>query len=402
MLNLEQIFLAIAKKDNLCDSAAESISLKDVLNNGDLSRLVPIAISEIVREAAEPLLICNQLFTTINQKDGIYIQMPAVGAMNEIEEVAPGQEYGTEEITLGGGTDIRVSMRKFGIKLSLTEEMVEQSQWDVIGQWLKAAGKAFARKKNRVCFNLFNGQALTLVDNAAPTRSVLGRTLSGMGPGAGGNMERNGSFTAEDFFDIYAAMLAEGFAPSVIVVHPLTWAIWMKDPVLRVFAWQNGSGPMFNAYDLQGVKRDEFFNGLGMSKGGARPGETTPPDFKGSPVLPPYLNVPFRIMVSPQVPFNPVTKRTDMYFVDPENAGALIQGEPINHYQWTDPERDIQVVRLREKYCATMLNEGRGVGVVKNVPVTPNRVANFGATNVQMAQADVVYPESTDMTTAIP
>lgn len=400
MLNLQDIFLALAKKENLCDSAAESISLKDVLNNGDLSRLVPVAISEIVREAAEPLLIAKQLFTTINQKEGIYLQMPAIGALDTIEEVAPGQEYGTEEITLGGGAAIRIDIRKYGIKLALTEEMVEQSQWDVIGLWLKAAGKAFARKKNRVCFNLFDGQALTLVDNANPAKSVLGRRLSGMGFDGSGNIVANNSFSAEDFFDIYASMLQEGFAPNTIVVHPLTWAIWMKDPILRAFCWQNGSGPMFNAYDLQGVKRDEFFNGLGMSKGGPRPGENMPVDFKGKPVLPPYLNVPFTVMVSPQVHFDPVNKLTNMYFVDTENSGAIIEAESINHHQWVDPERDIQMIRLREKYACVMLNEGRGVGVVKNIPLVPNRVANFGATNANIDAGKIVYAENSALKSA--
>lgn len=400
MLNLQEIFLALAKKENLCDSAAESIALRDVLNNGDLSRLVPVAISEIVREAAEPLLIASQLFTTIRQKAGTYIQMPAVGALDSVEEVAPGQEYGTEEITLGGGVSIRVAPRKYGIKLALTEEMVEQSQWDVIGQWLKAAGKAFARKKNRVCFNQMDGSALTIVDNANPTRGILGRRLSGMGPDGAGGFASNNSFSAEDFFDIYAAMLSEGFAPNAIVVHPLTWAIWMKDPVLRTFAWQNGNGPLWNSYDLQGVKRDEFFNGLGMSKQGARPGETVPPDFKAKPILPPYLNVPFTVMVSPQVYFDPINKLTNMYFIDTENAGAIVEEEPINHYQWVDPERDIQMIRLREKYFTSILNEGRGVGLVKSVPVVPNRVANFGATNAQIDAGKIIYAESAALKTA--
>ena len=381
MFDLEQKLVAFMQKTGaLTDSADKSeVKLKDILVNTDLSRLIPVAISEIVREAAEPELLATKLFTTINQKDGIFIQLPAVGAMDTIEEVAPGAEYGTEEITLGGGTSIRVDIRKYGVKLALTEEMIEQSQRDVIGQWLKAAGKAFARKKNRICFNLFEKQALTLVDNKAPARSVLGRALSGKD--AQGKF--NFSFSAEDFFDIYANMLQEGFAPKVIVMHPLMWGIWVKDPILCVWAWQNGSGPLFNGYDLQGVKRDEFFSGLGMSKAGTRPGETVPPDFKGKPILPNYLNVPFTIMVSPQVPFDPITKTSNIYFIDPENCGALVQSENINHHQWADPERDIQVIKLREKYGVAMLNEGRGVGVVKNVPLTVNRFADFGVTNVQ-------------------
>jgi hypothetical protein len=135
-----------------------------------------------------------------------------------------------------------------------------------------------------------------------------------------------------------------------------------------------------------------------MSKGGPRPGENMPPDFKGAPILPPYLNVPFQVMVSPQVPFDPITKLTSIYFIDPENAGAIVQAENINHFQWTDPERDIQAIRLREKYGISMLNEGRGVGVVKNVKVVPNRMADFGYTTATLAASAVMYPEMQPIT----
>lgn len=395
--NLEQKLLAYAKKSKLVDGDSPDVKLRDILNKEDLSRLVPLAISEVVREAAEPHLLATSLFRSINQKEGIYIQLPAVGAMDTVEEVAPGAEYGTEEITLGGGSTIRVDIRKYGIKFALTEEMVEQSQWDVINEWLKAAGKAFARKKNRVCFDLFESQALTLVDNNDPLRSVLGRTLSGQD--ATGNL--NGTFAAEDFFDIYSSMLAEGFAPNAIVVHPLTWAIWVKDPVLRAWAWQNGSGPLFNAYSLGGVKRPGTFEGRGMSSGGARPGEEAPNDFEGRPILPNYLNVPFQLIVSPQVPYDPIKKLTSMYFVDTENAGAIVQSENINHHQWSDPERDIYMIKLREKYASVLLNEGRGVGIVKNVKVEPNRVANFGAMPAQLAAADIKFPEDDALKTSL-
>jgi hypothetical protein len=383
--SFEQRLLGFFKKAKLEDEATTSLKIQDGLEREDLSRLVPVAISEIVKEAAEPLLITNQLFTTINQKEGIYIQLPAEGAMEMVDEIAPGAEYPVEEITVGGGNEIRIDIRKFGIKLNLTEEMVDQSQWDVIGQWLKQAGRAFARRKNRYAFAMMNKTSMTLVDNANPSASVLGRALSGKA--YDGSL--NGSFASEDFFDIYAAMLQEGFAPNLIVMHPLSWAIWAKDPFLKVFAWTNGGGPLMGGYDVQGVKRDEFFNSLGMSSGGARPGEHMPPDFKGMPILPSYLQIPFKVLVSPQVPYNPVTKLTDIYFIDNQNAGAFINAEGINHYQWNDPERDIHSIKLREKYALAILNEGRGVGVVKNVKVTPNRIADFGVTNVNVNASEL-------------
>jgi hypothetical protein len=394
-MDLAGKLMAFAKANKLVDSETISkgdVKLKDVLNNTDLSRLVPIAISEIVREASEFELLATKLFKKISQKEGIYIQLPAVGAMDTVEEVPAGAEYGTENITMGGGTAIRIDIRKYGIKLGLTEEMVENSQWDVIGEWLKAAGKAFARKKNNLQFNMFERQGLTLVDNKNPANTVLGRALSGK-DGAG---NLNYSFTNEDFFDIYAAMLQEGFAPKVVVVHPMTWAIWVKDPILRAFAFTRAGGPFMNQFELGGVKRDSFFGGLGKSSGGADAGEDVPPDFQGRPILPPYLNVPLQIMVSPQVPFNPVEKTTSMYFVDTDNAGAIVQGEEINHHSWGDPERDIYRIKLREKYGISMLNEGRGVGVVKNVPIVPNRFVENA--QVTIAAPEKMYPEDMAVT----
>ena len=397
MNELESKLLAFFQKHKMVDAEKENLKLKDVLEKEDLSRLIPVAISEIVKEAAEPHLIAKELFNTINQKEGIYIQLPAEGAMEMIDEIAPGAEYGTEEITLGGGTVIRIDVRKYGVKLALTEEMVEQSQWDVIGYWLRAAGRAFARKKNALCFRLFNNQGLILADNLNPGRSILGRVLSGRGLDG----KFNGSFAQEDFFDIYAKMLTEGFAPNLIVMHPMTWSIWAKDPYLKVFAWQNGGGPLMGAYDVTGVKRDSFFNNLGMSSGGARPGEDKPVDFTGMPILPSYLQIPFKVMVSPQVPYDPVTQLTDIYFVDNGNAGAIVNAEDINHYQWNDPERDIHMIKLREKYGLAILNEGRGVGVVKNVSVVPNRIADFGVTNFTVDPSSFTSPEKMTSATTV-
>lgn len=375
---LEMKLLALAKELKLTDADKTNMKLTDILNHGDLSKYLPIAISEVVRQAAEPMLIATQLFTKIAQKEGIFITLPAEGAMEMVDEVAAGAEYGTEEITLGGGSVIRVDIRKYGLKLSLTEEMVDQSQYDVIAIWLKAAGKAFARRKNTNLFRLFENQGYTVVDNKNPSASALGRPLSGKSSTGALNY----SFGSEDFFDIYATMLTTGYVPDTIVMHPLTWALWCKDPFLKVFAWRHGGGPLIGGYDVQGVQRDTFFGGLGKADRGADRGEHLPPDFKGTPVLPSWAQIPFKVMVSPQVPINPIDKTTSIYFVDSANAGALVQAEEINQHQWSDPERDILNIKLREKYGMQIINEGKGVGVVKNVALVPNRFAEFGVTNV--------------------
>jgi hypothetical protein len=49
----------------------------------------------------------------------------------------------------------------------------------------------------------------------------------------------------DDIFDMYAAVLLNGFTPDTMLVHPMAWLMWVKDPVLREFAIQAGGGSFF-------------------------------------------------------------------------------------------------------------------------------------------------------------
>ena len=55
----------------------------------------------------------------------------------------------------------------------------------------------------------------------------------------------NGSMTVDDIFDMYAALLLNGFVPDTMLVHPMAWLMWVKDPVIREFAIQAGGGSFF-------------------------------------------------------------------------------------------------------------------------------------------------------------
>ena len=92
-----------------------------------------------------------------------------------------------------------------------------------------------ARDKEKNIFNMINNAGVVVFDNANPTQSQLGRTTGRDLTGAG-----NGSFTADDMYDMYASMLERGFTPNVILCHPLAWATFTKDPVMREYALQGG------------------------------------------------------------------------------------------------------------------------------------------------------------------
>ena len=44
---------------------------------------------------------------------------------------------------------------------------------------------------------------------------------------------------------MYAQIVMQGYIPDTMLVHPMTWLMWVKDPVLREFAIQAGGGSFF-------------------------------------------------------------------------------------------------------------------------------------------------------------
>jgi len=82
-----------------------------------------------------------------------------------------------------------------------------------------------------------------------------------------------------------------------------------------------------------------------------------------APVLPNYMNVPFRIIVSPFVPYDPRRKLTDIYMFDSNELGVLVVDEDLTTEEFDDPRVDIRKIKLRERYAIGILNEGQGIAV---------------------------------------
>jgi hypothetical protein len=341
-----------------------------------------------VTEAAEPLLIGTSLLTRIASTGGQTVTLGNLGAGLTAADIPEGGEYPERQLQMGGAT-VTASVGKSGLAVSITEEMIARSQFDVIGMHLRKAGQALARHKEVKIFNFIRSIGTTIFDNvsgAASLKGVMtGRNLAGSG---------NGSVTMDDIFDVYAHILMQGFMPNAMLMHPLTWTMFVKDPTLRMFALANGGGTFFATWTGNPNALAPWGgNGLGVSPGqnlvvgpstasggGAADGGTASPLtafsqlMTSAPTLPSYFNAPMAILVSPFVPYDPVKKLTDIYMFDAANLGVLIVEEDVTTEEWTDPARDIRKIKLREKYGIGILNEGHAIGVLKNVHLVPNEI----------------------------
>lgn len=77
--------------------------------------------------------------------------------------------------------------------------------------------------------------------------------------------------------------------------------------------------------------------------------------------------VPFNIIVSPFVRFDNSTQRTDIDVIDPDEFGIHVVDQELVSDAWDDPSRDVQMVKLKERYAFALDNEGLAGYQIKNL-----------------------------------
>lgn len=363
--------------------SGKKVQITDAMSVPDAPLLLPKVISNVVREAAEPLLVGTSLLQRIAYSYGQTITFPAVGAL-QAADIAEGQEYPETKLSMGGAT-VTAQIGKSGLAIKLTEEMIRYSQFDLIGLHLRAAGRALARHKEVKIFNMIRSLGVVVFDNVTPLRSMKGVTTGRALDGS-----PNGSVTMDDVFDCFAQVMTQGFMPDALLMHPLTWIMFVKDPTLRAFAQASGGGTFFASWTGQVAQQyaaNASQGGLGIGAGqniveggnaaslAASSLQAYNPQMNSAPVLPGYLGMNFKIIVSPLVPFDPRRKLTDIYMFDSRELGALIVDEEITTEEFVDPKVEMRKIKLRERYAVAILNEGQGVAIIKNVHVVANEIS---------------------------
>jgi hypothetical protein len=362
--------------------------MKDAISTPDNSPWLPKVIQNIVKEAQEPLLVGASLLSRIDFTAGQAISFPAVGAL-VAADIAENMSYPEQKLSIGGAT-VTANVGKSGVSVKISEEMIMWSQFDVINMHLRAAGRALGRHKEKKIFNYIRSMGVVCFDNKVPGQSVFGVTHGRALDGSG-----NGSMIMDDLFDAYSQVIMQGFTPDTLLMHPLTWAMMVKDPVLRAMALAGANSTWFATWNgnpsgrapwdassqgKMGVSGGQNIVPKGGISGDGSAGQTPsalgdyPQTINSAPKLPGYFPWPFRIIVSPFVHFDPATRLTDVMVFDSNELGALIVAHDVVVDEWDDPATDIHKVKLKERYGIGIFNEGMGIGVLKNIKVVPNEI----------------------------
>jgi len=381
------------------------MNLKDAITTGDVNRFIPTVVTTIVREALEPAaVVVNTIFNQMELERGRQVQIGSIGAMT-VSDIPEGTEYPEVFPDMGEGTMVATNVDKVGIQIHFTDEMIDDTQFDVIGLWLRAAGRAFARHKELKGLKLLDEMGTVVFDNDAGNTSIegscTGRNIAG---------SANGSMNLNDVFQLYAYLVTRGFSPSHWIAHPLAWTMFLTDPEIReiVMAGDVVSSNRIPAGAANGGWPTEFvgrgqrttatgeydetgtapFNAQGRN--GANAFLTSLNPLGNTHNIPPRgLPAPLTMIVTPWMAYTASTASavatangkpsTSIAMVDANATGILINRESLNIEEFDKPLIDMHGLKLRERYGFMSVEQGKGVALAKNVILDRNYV--FDNTN---------------------
>jgi len=359
------------------------LEIKDALTSELLGPLLPQAVIELMLESTEPYQSLTPLMDTITWNLGDTVFNTLAMGVIDVNKVGENQAYPEKSLQFAGNVST-CTIDKYGVALSFTEEAIARSRWDLVNMSIREVGKAFVRRKEFVVQDHIRNIGDVIFDNRNPTASHLGVTT-----GRGQDLTANGSLSMDDLVRASEVMLTKGYQPNLLIMHPLTWMMWMRDPEFRAFAYQAGGGTLYQPYSGSALNRMNLPAGMELTlasgKREAFLGQSNiqdpsnirtdfNPQLSSAPIVPSYFPWPLQIVVSPYVNYSPGDKVTDVYLCDRSRLGAIVQAEGISTDEYADQKYDLRYMKFKERYGMYIYEEGLGINVLKNIKVEPNMV----------------------------
>lgn len=318
------------------EEANDIPKMKDFLSTPSAQILMPQVTIGTMREVAEPMYIASQFLQKIRLKSGQSMVFPSIGTIARAYDIAEAQEIPEETMDWQTHESNEVRVGKVGLRLRFTDEMISDSQWDIISMMIKAAGRAIARHKEKKIFTAFTQHGHNIIDNKDP-RVEMHTT------GLNANGIPNNTISPEDFLDILIGVMANEYNPTDILMHPLAWTVFARNELTGALNINNQIGGVYPA------KQVPKTIALG------------PESIQGR------IPFGFNVQLSPFMTLDKKEKTFDMICLDKNNVGVLLQKTDLTVEKFDEPARDIQNMKFIERYGVGILNEGRGVVTAKNI-----------------------------------
>ena len=345
-------------KQNLSD---KHFSIKETIMTTDVVDLVPRIIESKMIEAEDTQSVISPFFTKVQagNTNGTVV-VPIIGEL-QAHEVAEGGAYNDEavEINTLEYNSIEVRPKKIGLKVTLSEEVIMDSYWDIMEANLSRIGGAMARYKDEWCAREFSEHGHVVFDNALAAQNPDAATT-----GLGEVSLPNNTLSVEDFMSMCLALMANDKTPTDVIMHPLCWLVFARNAMV-------GQGLTFGAMGAMNVNPFGTTQGTGGFAGLSN--NMGPQQFVLNESQARFnLPMPINVILSPRVKFDKQNKTFDMYVIDRNNIGAIVQREDLSVEKWTNPEIDVRIIKAKERYGIGIMDNGKGIAVAKNISAMPS------------------------------
>ena len=351
------------------DESDEVVTVKDSLSIPNNGVLIKRAIEELIIAPSMPDLIGEQLIrTTYMLNSPSNISFRTLGAVTAVDfEIAEGAEYPEVGVGMAGSSSMQLTFAKFGCKFKISEELLQQSNWNLIGYQVQQVVNAMRRFRDRKIFEVLFMRGTVVFDNLNPNASLIGRTSGRDSTGAG-----NGSLTNEDLIDMYATVTRKGYTPTVILCHPLHWAVFAKDPVIRESGMLKGDLGQWIKKSYNDPESKAPVNL--MSDISRSSTQINPKDAHLLPTYNPLASSGLSIVTSPLVYIDDVQRVGDIIMLDPNNSAMLAIGEMLNITEWDEERNDMKVIKFKERWALSVVDNGEGIAVARGISLDANQV----------------------------
>lgn len=312
------------------------IQPKDFLSIAQAKILVPKITIEIARKAADPVYLCSKFYKTIAFK-GVTgtVRFPVLGVI-KAHDIAEGQEYPEESFDWNLMERTVVNIQKSGVRISLTDELLEQCEFDILSILVSECGRALARWREEKCFHEFMRHGCTVFDNSLrDTDAAYGTS------GVDYLNNPNDTLSIDDLLDLIIALHNNDYTPSDVIMHPIIWTVFAKNGLTGAYT------AVADRESKPELPNGQFKLGPGSVQG----------------------RMPFALNVdlSPFAPINKGLRTYSMFAVDRNNVGMCLERHKMATDKFNDPSRDLSNIKFAEAYGYATLNEGRAIACARNI-----------------------------------
>ena len=376
-----QDFATIIRSNGFVDGL--QVPVQDALNTADGPNILSKVYTELSLDTIQARSLVPFLVQTMNH-EGIIGESTSYrwfGAGN-VPNVDRGEggEYPEFTPQAGKASLVRAQFLQRGLVVRVTPEDIKYNRWDMISHTVTHAALALERAKEEMVLDTFNQLGVIVFDNTDPTGI---NSIKGKATGHDRNGNSNGSFSYDDYVEMFNVQAANGYSPNVVLIHPFALPIFQKDPMLRHMGFKTGNPVAYfnqnaittNAYNNGTIdtwrkqQRKASGNSLVLDEVTQAALSTQTPDL---PAFHPLNGM--NIIVTDRVPYDPVAKVTSIIMVDTSAGAVLNVQEKLTTETYVDDHKRLQYIRIREAYSVDILDEGRGVAVALNIPIVPNEL----------------------------